>query len=255
MQQIELVIVGITGRLGGAVARGASSPFTVAAGIAGREGEGSVLASGGGNITVLGPDVDAGVLESRVVIDCSSPEGTAGITPRAVEASSPMVVATTGHTAQQLAALKEASKSIPVVLESNFSIGMAVIRKIVDSIFPLPEGFDISIVERHNARKRDSPSGTARSLAGMISSRYGGMDIKLTPGPRGERDIEVASVRAGSGGGSEHRILLEAENEEIELRHTTAGSQAYVDGILKAAAWVNARRDRGGLYTLSDVIS
>lgn len=255
MRQIELVILGITGRVGGAVARLAVPPFHVAYGIAGREYDGQQFELSGRAVPVHGPDLDPKTLEGKVIIDCSAPEATEAVIGKAVQAASPMVIATTGHNEEQLSRIRQASASIPVVLESNFSIGMAVIRKIIDLAFPVPESFDISIVERHNANKRDSPSGTAKNLASRISDRYGGLRLKMTPGPRGEREVEVVAVRAGKGGGSEHRILMEAANEEIELRHTTAGSQAYVDGILKAADWVEARRGQNGLYSLSDIIA
>ena len=255
MKRTELVVVGLTGRLGSSVARNLPGSMTVAAGIVSADTPIGTAGMQNGKVPLLHADGLEGVLKGRVVVDCSSPEGTSSIIGRAAASGSPVVIAATGHSESQLQAIRKAAERIPVVLESNFSVGIAVLRRIVELVFPLPDMFDLSIVERHNSSKKDAPSGTAKDLAARISERYGGLTIKLTPGARNAAALEILSVRAGKGGGSEHRILAEAPNEEIELRHTTMGSLAFVDGIVRSIEWVAEHRNENGLYSLSDLIS
>lgn len=254
MKRTELVVVGLGGRLGSAVVRNLPDNMIVAAGIVSKDTPAGLADLQDRKVPLLHSDRLEGMLDGRVVVDCSSPEGTSSIIGSAAAAGSPVVIATTGHSASQLQAIRQAAERIPVVLESNFSVGMAVLRRIVGLVFPLPDLFDLSIVERHNSAKKDAPSGTAKDLADRISERYGGLTIKLTPGARNAAELEILSVRAGKGGGSEHRILAEAPNEEIELRHTTMGSLAFVDGIVRSVEWVAEHRNESGLYSLSDLI-
>ena len=74
-----------------------------------------------------------------------------------------LVLATTGLSDEQLAHVKEAGKTIPIVQSYNMSLGINTLAKIVELITPVlaDAGFDIEIVERHHRRKLDAPSGTA----------------------------------------------------------------------------------------------
>ncbi len=254
MQRIEIVIVGLSGRLGSTVARNLPENMEVVAGVVSTDFPSDSFDLSGRDVRLIHTDEAGSLLPGRVVVDCSAPAATEAVIGKAAAAGSPAVIATTGHSEAQLEKIAEAARSIPIVMESNFSVGMAVLRRIVKCAFPLPGLFELSIMERHNSSKKDSPSGTAKDLASRISDRYGGLNVKLIPGARKERDLEIVAVRAGRGGGSEHRILAEAPNEEIELRHTTTGSLAFVDGIVRSVEWVADHARQNGLYSLSDVL-
>lgn len=254
MRENEVVLVGLTGKLGSTVGSRIGGGFELVAGVVSPECSRKNVDINGRQIPLL-TELPVEEAEGRIVIDCSTPGGTEVAIRASAGAKSPIVIATTGHSEEQLREIRDAADKIPVVMDSNFSLGMAVIRRIIEHSLPFPEVFELSIVERHNSSKKDSPSGTAKDLAGRISSRYGGLSVKTWPGPRKEREIEVVAVRAGRSGGSEHRLLAEGPNEEIELRHTTTGSMAYVDGIMRALEWVSMHRNKTGLYSLSDLLT
>ena len=80
----------------------------------------------------------------------------------------PVVVATTGHTPEEKAAISAAAEKIPVFFSANMSIGVALLAELAKkaaSVFPEA---NIEIVEKHHNQKLDVPSGTALLLAHRI---------------------------------------------------------------------------------------
>ncbi len=256
MKRTEVIIFGINGSLGSAIAGRANSDFAVAAGVSGSAGAATpASASAAKSFPVYAPNtISPEFANGRTVIDASSPAGTVEALALSVKARSRLIVATTGHDVRQLNEISEAANKIPIVMDSNFSRGIGMLRNLLPVLFPAPPGFDVSILDRHRAMKKDAPSGTARQLADSISSICGGMRLKTEAGPRAGREIEVVSIRAGTASGSEHRIFLHSAFEELELRHTVTDSRAYADGITDAVKWLNDRERKPGIYSMSDIL-
>ncbi len=256
MKHTEVIIFGIDGRLGSAIARHSGGEFTVAAGISDSVTAGFEIVTGVEPVSVYQAHAfPTELARGRTVIDASSPSGTEAAIALSVETRSPLVVATTGHEARQQNAIASAAENIPIVMDSNFSRGIAMLRSILPVLFPAPEGFDVTILERHRAEKKDFPSGTAKQLANEISAVCGDMHIKTEAGPRRRRDIEVVSIRAGSAPGSEHRLFLHDTFEELEFRHTVTDGRAYAAGIAHAVKWLNEEERQPGLYSMQDILT
>jgi 4-hydroxy-tetrahydrodipicolinate reductase len=116
-----------------------------------------------------------------------------------------------------------------LVHASNFSVGVGLFfetARAAARLFPAA-GYAPYIVEEHHAGKRDAPSGTARSLAAIVSESSG-----ATP--------PVASVRAGTVPGL-HRIVFESPEDEIELVHRARGRAGFAKGAVWAAERVAGR--------------
>ena len=108
--------------------------------------------------------------EADCIIDFSNHLATMDVTEYAVKRKIPLVVATTGQSAEELSMIKEASKVIPLFYSQNMSLGVAVLSclaKITAKAFP---DADIEIIEKHHNQKLDVPSGTAILLADAIKS-------------------------------------------------------------------------------------
>jgi len=69
-----------------------------------------------------------------VVIDVSSPEGTAALLPVCRADRIPMVVATTGHSVEQMKNLKEAGHDMPLLVAANLSLGMNLIQALAQRV-------------------------------------------------------------------------------------------------------------------------
>lgn len=120
----------------------------------------------------------------------------------------PAVLCATGYNEAELQMIEEASREIPVFRSANMSLGVNVLRHLVqEAARALGEDFDVEIVERHHRMKADSPSGTAlmlydsvkeatETLRQPVFGRYG-RTAQRQPG-----EVGIHAVRAEPSPGS-----------------------------------------------------
>ena len=82
----------------------------------------------------------------------------------------PIIIGTTGYNKEKMAQIKEFSKNIPILISSNFSNGIMLIKKIIDQNNINFNDYKKTIIERHNSLKKDSPSGTALMLGELLDT-------------------------------------------------------------------------------------
>ena len=178
-----------------------------------------------------------------VIIDFSTPECTMEIIENIAEPYCiPIVVATTGFTEEQLARMRDFTKSMtfPIFLSANMSYAVKKVRDMVKMLAPLLEGdYDIEILEAHHNRKVDAPSGTAILLAETINASLK-EPKKLVYGRTGKREkneIGISSIRGGNIVG-EHTIRFIGEYDEIDIHHTAFSRELFGVGALIAARFL-----------------
>lgn len=206
-----------------------------------------------GKIDPLLPPWDAAEAPDAI-LDFSAPQGIEQSLALALQYKAALVIGTTGFDEGVRARIAETAKEIPVICQSNYSLGVAVLKKAVRmTAAALGAGFDIEIVETHHNKKQDAPSGTALSLAEaanldgkpLLYGRHG------LVGARGN-EIGVHAVRGGSVAG-EHRVLFLGDNETVELRHEAQSRRIFAVGAVRAALFLAGRK--AGLYTMDDVVA
>jgi 4-hydroxy-tetrahydrodipicolinate reductase len=198
-------------------------------------------------------------LEPRLdaMIDFSMPEGTMSVLRLCLERKIPLVVATTGFSAEQKREIDAAAHHIALLCSPNLSLVVNVLFKLVrEAALALRErDFDIEIIERHHRYKKDSPSGTALQFARIIQEALGDMPVRHgregLVGERPPREIGMHAVRAGDNVG-EHAIVFSTLGETMELVHKGHSRDAYVRGALMAAKYLAGRP--AGRYSMSDVL-
>ena len=172
-----------------------------------------------------------------VAIDFSRPAGFEHVLSLCTERGAALVSGTTGLGDAQFAALDAAAERIPVAWAANFSVGVAVLSRLVEQAAAALAGWDCDIVESHHARKVDAPSGTALAL-GEVATAAGAA-------PR------YASVRAGDIIG-EHLVQFTGAGERLELVHRAGSRDVFVHGALHAARRLHGRPP--GRYGLRDLL-
>lgn len=193
-----------------------------------------------------------------VVIDFSTPQGFAAALAHCGSRGVALVSGTTGFDAAQRAAMDNAARVIPVLHAANFSLGVAVLTRLLHEAAAALPDWDLEIIEAHHARKVDAPSGTALAL-GRAAAEARGQDFERVAllarqghtGKRPENAIGFASIRAGDIVG-EHTALLATTDERIELTHRACDNTIFARGALAAAAWI--ARKPPGAYTLDDAL-
>jgi 4-hydroxy-tetrahydrodipicolinate reductase len=189
-----------------------------------------------------------------VLVDFTAPGSSAEYVAACVDADVAAVVGTTGFAEAEEATLHRASDSIPVLKASNFSRGIAALRRAVrEAVGALP-GFDVEVTETHHNGKRDAPSGTASTIIEDVDDVRGErprVHGREGDQPREEGEIGVHARRAGGIPG-EHEVLLGGDHEYLSLSHAALDRGVFADGALDAAVWLHDREP--GWYDFGAVI-
>jgi len=192
--------------------------------------------------------------EADCVIDFSNHSATEGLLRWCVQRGLPVVVATTGHTPEEVAAIHEAAKTIPVFFAANMSVGVALVAQMAKKAAAMFPDADIEIVEKHHNQKLDVPSGTALLLANRICEARPDAQLVVgrhTNGKRSPQEIGIHSLRLGNEVGT-HEIILTTGSETITIKHEAENRALFANGALAAAAFIGAKP--AGLYRMQDMI-
>jgi 4-hydroxy-tetrahydrodipicolinate reductase len=170
-----------------------------------------------------------------VIVDCSLPDVFNKTTSMVKEYEVPLVMATTGLSAEQIQKLKDIGNIIPVVQSFNYSIGIQILLKLASIAHEKLPDWDVEIEETHHRFKKDKPSGTAK----MIQNIFNG------------KEVNVSSLRLGNIAG-DHTVHFGGLGEVISIKHSATSRRTFAEGILKAAEFIIEKEN--GFYTFSDVI-
>jgi 4-hydroxy-tetrahydrodipicolinate reductase len=109
-----------------------------------------------------------------VLVDFSAPDALQASLDRAIAANVPMLIGTTGLRPNHHAMIGEAAKAVPVIHAPNTSLGINLLRGLVEEAASrLGPDWDIEILEMHHRQKVDAPSGTALML-GQAAAKAAG---------------------------------------------------------------------------------
>ncbi|BBM35961.1 4-hydroxy-tetrahydrodipicolinate reductase [Pseudoleptotrichia goodfellowii] len=218
----------------------------------GNEFEGFVDPLGKGNFETLkneNRDYDA-------IIDFSHFSLLEEILEAGIQKGVPVLIATTGHSKEQIEKIEKASEKIPIIRATNTSIGVNVLNEITAYATRLLKGFDIEVIEKHHNRKLDAPSGTANTLIEVINEnldeKYETVYGREGHKKRTEKEIGVHSIRAGNIVG-EHTVIYSKNDEIIEIKHEALSRRIFAEGAVRAAVYLKDKKP--GLYTMKDVLN
>jgi 4-hydroxy-tetrahydrodipicolinate reductase len=168
-----------------------------------------------------------------------------------------LVIGTTGIVGTQRDALAAAVKGIPCVLSSNMSLSANVLFDVAERVARALPGYDNEVVEIHHNQKKDSPSGTAQTLAEAVKRGKGRGNFVYgrhgLVGARTSDEIGVHAVRGGDVVG-DHTVLFLGVGERIELVHRVTSRDALAGGAIVAAKWLIQNKKPAGLYDMRDVL-
>ena len=156
----------------------------------------------------------------------------------AVKARLPIVIGISGLDELQMDLIRRSAKQIPIFYSINFSVGMAIFRRLAReaarSFYPSSTA---DIFEAHHAQKKDSPSGSALSIAKELQ--------------KSGKTAQIHSIRSGKIIG-EHSLLLNCDEERLEIAHTVHSREAFARGALSAATFLINQKP--GLYGMDDLL-
>jgi 4-hydroxy-tetrahydrodipicolinate reductase len=256
----ELVIFGVTGRMGQSLLRALEghAELRLCGAVASPESPSLGQAIGADGLRVSS-DAALALRGASVALDFSLPQAVADHASACVSLGIPLLVGATGMDAATLALLQGAAERIPVLVAPNTSVGVNVVAKLAGlAAKALGAGYDVEISEAHHRMKRDAPSGTALALGAAVAQARGatqgdtGQFVRHGElGPRPPGAIGFAVVRAGDIVG-EHTVLFAGEGERVEITHRATDRQTFALGALRGAQWLIGRSP--GYYRMADVL-
>ena len=251
---INIIINGCNGTMGHALVETIASTegFQVAAGI---DPFGEVSSDWGFSTYKTLSEVRE---QADVVIDFSRASGLIDLLGIAKTKKIPVVIATTGLTANHFEYINKCSEEIPILQAANMSLGINLLKVLVkQTAAVLNNTFDIEIIEKHHNVKRDAPSGTALALAETLKASidrpmefvFGRQEKNKL---RENSEIGIHAIRGGNIVG-EHDVIFAGMDERLTLSHAAYSKRLFAIGALQAAEYIQGKSP--GFYHMEDVIA
>lgn len=177
----------------------------------------------GHNVWQIDKDWQKNELEKvDAVIDFATAEATEEICSFCKRHSAALVSGVTGRNAEQMQMIDDLERFVKVVCKANFSEGINVLYELCEAVAKAHPEWDCEIVEIHHRNKVDSPSGTAKRLAGAIS-KHGSF-----------KKVTVHVLRAGSNLGC-HSVIFATNGESLTLTHQAENRDIFARGAVLEA--------------------
>ena len=242
---MKIIVHGAAGRMGNEVVRLISAENSK------NEIAVKVDAFGTGDILTSLDEFDG---YADCIIDFSNHTATKTLLDYATKRAIPVVLATTGHTAEELELIRDAARSIPVFFSANMSLGVALLCSLAKSAALAFPDADIEIVEKHHNRKLDVPSGTALMLADSVKEARPDAEYVIGRheyGKRQKQEIGIHSLRLGNVVG-EHEVIISTDTQIITLKHEAQSRSLFAEGALSAAEFLVTKG--AGMYQMKDLV-
>ena len=197
--------------------------------------------------------------KADVVIDFSLPAAFDGTVNYCLNNNCALVMGTTGLSAEQIKKNDEAAKKIPLIQATNMSVGMNLLFELVGQVAKkLGDEYDTEIVEAHHRFKKDSPSGSAMTLAERIAAATNkkfpdclDMGRKGKEALRKKGTIGMQAIRLGDTVG-EHSVMFGTLGETVTISHSAHSRDTFAAGAIRAALWLVGKKP--ARYSMADVL-
>ncbi|GGA87102.1 4-hydroxy-tetrahydrodipicolinate reductase [Puia dinghuensis] len=196
----------------------------------------------------------ARIKEADVAIEFTGPESAYDNIIRCLEAGVPVVSGSTGWLSRLEEVKEECRKRNGSFLyASNFSVGVnlffEVNKRLAALMAPRPE-YDVQIIETHHTEKKDSPSGTAITLAEQILEKISRKKEWVNHISDNLDELEILSERIDPAPGT-HTIEYSSPIDTITITHTAHNRRGFATGAVLAAEFIV---DKKGIYQMSEVL-
>lgn len=193
-------------------------------------------------------DVDA-------VIEFSHPLSAYDNVKSCIEKGIPVVSGTTGWLEKkpELEALT-LEKGSAFFWSSNYSIGVNIffkLNKMLAKLMSPQKQYSVSTTEIHHTEKKDSPSGTAITIAEGLIENLEGKEKWINNEIPAENEVAIWSAREGKVPGT-HIVKYISDIDQIEILHQAHGREGFALGAVIAAEWIAGKK---GVFGMDDLLA
>ncbi len=189
------------------------------------------------------------------IIDFSHHSATETLLDYAVKQNLPVVLCTTGHTDEEKEMIQKASRSVPIFLSANMSVGVALLVELAKKAAAALPDAEIEIVESHHDRKLDAPSGTALLIAEALRQVRGKVPFvfgRHGQAKRTKEEIGIHSLRMGNVVGI-HEVIVATNNQTVTLKHEAHSRALFAEGAVAAAQFLVGKP--AGIYDMNAMLA
>ena len=193
--------------------------------------------------------------EVDVAIEFSNPVSAFSNIMKCIEKQIPIVCGTTGWL-EKKDEVEKATQSFDSTFfyASNYSIGVNLFFKLNKQLAKLMQphaGYDIYTNEIHHIEKKDSPSGTAITIAEGIMSQYSNKKKWVNNEIPGADEIAIWSQRESTKPGT-HTVKYISKVDQIEVTHEAFSREGFALGAVIAAEWILGKK---GVLGMDDMLN
>lgn len=194
---------------------------------------------------------------AQVAIEFTQPDAAFNNIVTSLNAKVPVVVGTTGWLNHYNEVAQIAKQNNTAFLyASNFSIGVNImfhINKVLANLINQFPDYKAELTEVHHIHKKDSPSGTAITIAEGIINQINRIDswIEVTDKSQaGANQLPITAIREGEVFGI-HEVSYHSPIDQISIRHQANSRDGFARGAVSAAKWIVGKQ---GVFTMQDVL-
>lgn len=190
------------------------------------------------------------------VIEFSHPSSAFQNVKSCLEKGVPVVCGTTGWLEQkpEIEAIAT-QKGGAFFWSSNYSIGVNLFfelnKKLAQLMSPQKQ-YSVSTTEIHHTEKKDSPSGTAITLAEGIIQNNINKNKWINNEIPTDNEVAIWSAREGKVPGT-HIVKYISEIDQIEISHVAHGREGFALGAVIAAEWIVGKKGVFGMKELLEI--
>jgi 4-hydroxy-tetrahydrodipicolinate reductase len=197
---------------------------------------------------------DANLRLADVAIEFTNPAAAKENVLKCLCAGTNVVCGTTGWN-EQLAEVFDMAKEKGrgFLHASNFSVGVNIffeVNKLLASLMNGRAGYNVSIEETHHTQKKDTPSGTAITLAEQIVFELANKNHWTLNDLNDQNAVPVIAHRVENVPGT-HKVTYSSAIDDIEIVHTAHNREGFAIGAVLAAEYIEGK---SGVFSMTDVL-
>ena len=189
-----------------------------------------------------------------IAIEFTQPESAFENISFCLEHGIPVISGTTGWL-ERLAEIEQlcSENQGTFLYASNFSVGVNLFFELNKWLADKMSNTDFKpeITEIHHTEKKDSPSGTAITLADGILPSSTALEGWINEKSTDHKKLGIVSERIPNVPGT-HTVSYSTPLESIEITHVAKDRSVFAQGVVKVAEWIHKKK---GIYTMSDFIN
>ena len=191
--------------------------------------------------------------KADVAIEMTQPEAAKNNILLCLNSGVPVTSGTTGWN-HDIPLAQQAAKdnNTAFLYASNYSVGVNIffeVNKMLAKLMNEQADYNVQMEEIHHTQKKDSPSGTAITLANQILDNVA-RKTKWSEEEKADDILHINALREEAVPGT-HSITYSSAIDDIEIKHTAHSRNGFALGAVLAAEFI---ADKKGVFSMQDVL-